>query len=130
MDVVVFTTNSVRIIPADQAPKELIKWPNVVINPDLSKVQGLLPQFWKLDNGEVVPMTPKEIRYRKRHIEVNGMDNAIRYLPLSEIEPPIKEYEVIRALESEYNQLKTINYVYLGLQIACALLLLAILIKK
>lgn len=130
MDVVVFTTNSVRIIPAHQAAKEMTKWPNVVINPDLTKVQGLLPQFWKIDNGEVIPMTSKEIRYRKRHIEKNGMDNAIRPLQLDEIQPPVRDYEVIRALEDEYNQLKTINYVYLGLQIAAVILLLWVLIRK
>lgn len=130
MRAVVFTLNSARILDNPLQLSSMVQWPNAVIDPDLSHVEDVLPQFWKLDNGSIVPMTPKEVRYRKRVIERNGMDNHIRRLDLHEIQPEFKDYEVILALDKEYNQLRSINYVYLAAQILCLMLLVLILMKK
>lgn len=130
MQSVIFTTNSARLFNTDQAPAGILKWPNVAINPDLARVEGVLPQFWKLEDGFIVAMTPKEIRHRKRVIEKNGIDNYVRKLELFEIRPEIKDYEIIKALEKEYNQLRIINYFYVGAQVLTVILLIVVLFKK
>ena len=129
MQVVVFTTNTVRLVRDPPNLSDMTKWPNAVVNPDLSNVQGLLPQFWHLEGGEIVPMSPHEMRYRKKIITANGMDNAIRRLELTEIRPEMKDYEVIKALEMEYNQLRIGHMVYIGISIVNFLIGLIILYK-
>lgn len=130
MQVVVFTTNTCRILKDPANLSEMTKWPNAVVDPDLSQVQGLLPQFWRLSEGNIVPMGPLEIRYRKQVITANGMDNVVRRLDLNEIRPEMKDYEVIKALQFEYNQLRAINWVYLSILIINFILTLILLIKK
>lgn len=129
MEACVFTTNTCRILKNPSNISELTKWPNAVLSPDFSKVGEVPPHFWKLVDGDIVSMSPREIRYRKKVISMNGMDNVIRRLELSDIRPEMKDYEIIRALDAEYNQLKTVNYVYLGLMIL-NLLLTILLFKK
>lgn len=130
MIVVIFTTNTARILTNPPNLSDLSKWENAVIEPDLSKVQGLLPQFWKLEEGDIVPMSPFEIRYRKKVITANGMDNVIRRLDLNEIRPEMKDYQVIKALEQEYNQLRVANWVYIGIGTLNVLLTLWMILKK
>lgn len=129
MQVVIFTTNTARILKDPANLSEMTKWPNAVINPDLSQVQGLVPQFWRIESGSIVPMNPPEMRYRKQIITANGMDNAIRRLELSDIRPEMKDYMVIKALEHEYNQLRVGHWVYIGIS-AFNLLLTLVLIYK
>jgi len=130
MNVVVFTTNTARILTNPPNLSDMTKWPNAVIEPNLSQVNGLLPQFWRLLDGDIVPMSPLEIRYRKKLITSSGMDNVVRRLDLEEIRPEMKDYQVIKALEFEYNQLRIINWVYLGLILLNLILTLVVLIKK
>lgn len=78
--VVIFTPTNARIIrnPSDDALAEFIKWPNVVIDPDLSKVSGVAPHYWKLiDGGQIVPMSYNEEVARQAQIESSGIDNSI-----------------------------------------------------
>lgn len=130
MNVVVFTTNTARLLTNPPNLSDMTKWPNAVIEPNLSQVQGLLPQFWRILDGDIVPMSPMEIRYRKKLITANGMDNIVRRLELEEIRPEMKDYQVIKALEHEYNQLRIINWVYIGLAILNSILTTIVLIKK
>lgn len=125
-----FTTNTARILRDPPNLSDMTKWPNAVIDPDLSRVSGLLPQFWRLEDGSVVPMSPHEIRYRKQVITSNGMDNVVRRLELNEIRPEMKDYEVIKALQLEYNQLRVINWAYLCLGILNLILSIVILSKR
>lgn len=76
--VVIFTPNNARIIrnPSAEALESFVKWPNVVIDPDLSKVEGLPPHFWKLVDGEIVPLDAAEQTARQNHIEKFGVDNS------------------------------------------------------
>lgn len=44
-------------VPKDQLQN---KTPNILINPDLSAVQGVDQKYWKIQNGSVVEMTQAE----------------------------------------------------------------------
>ncbi len=44
-------------VPKDQLQG---KTPNILINPDLSAVQGVDQKYWKIQNGSVVEMTQAE----------------------------------------------------------------------
>lgn len=50
------------------------------MNPDLSKVRGEPPHFWKLVDGEILPMSRPEKIYRLAHHETFGVDNR-GYIP-------------------------------------------------
>lgn len=130
MQVAVFTTNTVRLLTNPPNLSDMAKWPNAVVDPDLSRINGLPPHFWRLDEGDIVPMTPIEIRYRKKLITANGMDNVVRKLDLAEIRPEMKDFMVIKALESEYNQLRVGHWVYIGISALNLLLSLWMIIKK
>lgn len=74
---VVFTFNNARIVhnPKDS---ERVTWEGahlVAKNPDLSKVAGFSPQYWKLKDGEVVPLSYLERVARSEHIVANGAIN-------------------------------------------------------
>lgn len=71
----VFTRNNARF--AKGHPIEKLKGEAIVINPDLSKVKGVKPHYWKLVKGEVLPMDQFERECRDRDIAKNGCDNDI-----------------------------------------------------
>jgi hypothetical protein len=72
--VIVFTSNNAGILTnPDMRP--YVGRPNVLIDPDLSKVQGIAPHYWKLSNGNVVPLSPPEKLLRDRHIRLFGLDS-------------------------------------------------------
>lgn len=48
-----------QVIPSADTV-QYIGQPNVLINPDLSNVQGVAPQYWKHVLGEILPMTSQE----------------------------------------------------------------------
>lgn len=53
--VVVFTSNNARILTVEDT-SQYEKWPNAVINPDMSKVRNLPPHYWRLHKGQILPM--------------------------------------------------------------------------
>jgi len=72
---VVFTSNNARIVrdPADLPTTE----PGfTMLNPDLSRVEGLPPHFWKRVGDEIHPMTVEESIARQRHHDQFGVDNG------------------------------------------------------
>lgn len=52
-----------------------------VINPDLSRVQGIERQYWKLEDGQVLPMAQHERNERKEYLESLSV---IKHTPLTE----------------------------------------------
>lgn len=77
--IVVFTASNARIFrnPPDSAIEKFVDWPNAVIDPDLSLVEGIPPHFWKLKDGVIVPMNDLEKLGRMNYIERYGVDNLI-----------------------------------------------------
>lgn len=127
MRYLVFTTNSARIVADPPQAKEMLSWPNVIANPDLTRVDGVLPQFWKLEDELVIPMNGMEIRYRKKLIERNGIDNAIRRLSSDETRIELKDYQVIRSLDKEAVMYKRFSAVIIAIQI---IVLIVVLLKR
>lgn len=76
--VVVFTSNNARVFHDPQNMEDLLKLPNAVLNPDLMKVKAIAPHFWKLVDGEVLPMNTVEQHARIHSISMTGVDNEIR----------------------------------------------------
>lgn len=52
--IVTFGSNGARIVKGIN-PADWVGHPNVAVNPDLSKVQGIPPEKWKLVGSEVQP---------------------------------------------------------------------------
>jgi hypothetical protein len=52
--VVVFGENGARIIKNPANFSELVKLPNVVVDPDLSALKGTAPHLWRLEKGKIV----------------------------------------------------------------------------
>jgi hypothetical protein len=75
--VVVFTRNNARIITTSDISKYKNRM-NISIDPDLSKVQGTPPHFWKLHGRKIVPLTRPEKLARLQDIKVNGLDNRLQ----------------------------------------------------
>lgn len=73
-----FTKNNCRIIAARGEHLDFYKKAkNCVIEPDLSRVRGEPPHFWKLKGGQVIPMGTDERVARWKDICDNGVDNTI-----------------------------------------------------
>jgi len=125
--VAVFTTNSCRILETPGDQQTMLRWPNAVFEPDLNRVKGVLPQFWRLDEGQIFPMSPMEVRCRKKSIERFGIDSAIRRLEPFEFRVELKEMQIIQGMLNEDN--KKI-YVVIGLLALNILLTLIAIIKK
>jgi hypothetical protein len=93
--IVVFLKYNTRIlVNADPGKYKLFK--NAVINPDLSKVRSVPPHFWKLYDGEIVPMTDKEQHIRLKEISRYGIDNHIRSLKPRQFRPRRIDWLLIR----------------------------------
>lgn len=74
----VFLDNNAKILKNPEKFEEMLSWPNVVPDPDLTKVIGHPPHFWKFHDGEVVPLEGDERIERLKHISDHGADNTIR----------------------------------------------------
>lgn len=85
---VVFTTNNARLLNQPNN-REIATYKNAVLDPDLSKVKGIPPHFWKRDGNVIVPMNDLEQRMRRLDIEKNGVDNEVRRLSNWRINPHI-----------------------------------------
>lgn len=102
--VAVFTTNSCRILESHGDQQTMLRWPNAVFEPDLNRVKGVLPQFWRLDDGQIFPMSAMEVRCRKKSIERFGIDSAIRRLEPFEFRVELKEMQIIQSLLNDDNK--------------------------
>jgi hypothetical protein len=75
--VVYFTKNYAKYFKANDSERGRYQFlENCVINPDLSKVKHLRPEYWKLsaDGKSVVPMSDWERTERDADIKANGYD--------------------------------------------------------
>jgi hypothetical protein len=54
------TREYVTELPVNKESAQEVALPGVLINPDLSQVEGIPLRFWKLQRGQVVEMTPEE----------------------------------------------------------------------
>jgi hypothetical protein len=52
----------------------------ILINPDLSGVEGIAPHYWKFEGNKVVPMNQKEQIKRYEDILKNGADTTVNDL--------------------------------------------------
>lgn len=73
-----FTSNNVRSTCDPEMINCLKGLPNVVVNPDLSSVKGVKREFWKIENGKIVPMDEFERDAIRAHHDKHGVDNEIR----------------------------------------------------
>lgn len=82
--VVLLTENNSRILKVSD-PSPYLRARNCLVNPDLRKVEGVPPHFWKISAGEVVPMDYDERLARSEHIAEHGIkNNAPLDIPVEE----------------------------------------------
>jgi hypothetical protein len=75
---VVFTSNNARILKNPDNLNDIQKYPNALINPDLSNVINTAPHHWKVVEGKIVPMDAAERLKRDQVISGSGADNSVR----------------------------------------------------
>jgi hypothetical protein len=81
MIVVVFTKNNARVLKNPKNLIEILKRNTCLIDPDLSKVSGMPPHYWKLFKGKtIISMNGKEMRARDADISKVGADNFVHGL--------------------------------------------------
>lgn len=119
--VVVFTRNNARILinPPEGELRRLRVLPNVVVNPDLSRVAGFPPHYWKLVGGAVFPLDAIERAKRDREHDQHGVDNFIG--PKSGAQPAQSAPSLIRHLS--FPELLAIALIELGVVSAVAYLI-------
>lgn len=80
--VVVFTRNNARILNGIETSslEQFKDWKNVVVDPDLSTVNGTPPHLWKIFDGIIIPLSNEEQRERLIDINKRGLDNEIKYV--------------------------------------------------
>lgn len=79
--IVIFTENNSRILRVADISHYICK-ANVVIDPDLSLVEGVPPHLWCLSEGKIVPMMEEMKVNRHEHIKAHGAINEIRLVEL------------------------------------------------
>ena len=95
-NLVIFTKNNARVLTKPEEFTELMAYPNVVPDPDLSLVKGIPPHHWKLEDGLIVPMTGSEKDARNADIEAHGVDNMITWIGAHpEVKEPLEVQEII-----------------------------------
>jgi len=87
--VVLLTENNARILKVSDASSYL-RATNCLVNPDLKKVEGIPPHFWKMSAGEIIPMNEDERREREAHIATNGIINHTSLKFREEVQIPKK----------------------------------------
>lgn len=76
--VVLFLDYNARIIVNPQNLEEYRKLPNAVVNPDLSRVQGVPPHLWRLSRSKnIMPITGRQAQEREANIRKHGIDKFI-----------------------------------------------------
>ena len=71
MNVVVFTKHNARVLKGKRLDKDYSK-ENVLLDPDLSLVHGVPPQYWKREGDRIIEMSPEEKRIRDTRIKFFG----------------------------------------------------------
>lgn len=74
---VVFTENNCRILTNPENEDELQKNPLAIKNPNLSRVDGIPPHLWKLQDGEIHLMIGAEAEHRLVDIAKRGTINLL-----------------------------------------------------
>jgi hypothetical protein len=92
--VVIFTKNNARIIITNELSKYK-KMQNAVINPDLSNVLQVAPQYWKLEGKKIVEMTRPEKMARDLDISLNGANNQLIELPRNRLRIRVASYNLV-----------------------------------
>lgn len=78
---VVFTTNSALVLNNPWDWEKIKDYPNVIQNPDLSRVVKVPPKYWKLEDGVIMQMAEDERMKRDQDIEFAGrVDKTVRNL--------------------------------------------------
>lgn len=110
--VVIFTKTNARILinPDNEFFDELLTWPNAIVNPDLSRVEGVPPHLWKLEKGLVVSMNDAEKEARLALIAAHGVDNHVSRQKVK--------------FKKKYLKLQHIDYLFYGIIIALLALIL------
>jgi hypothetical protein len=73
-----FTRNNCKILSIAEDKVHLYrKKKNCVIDPNLDRVRGNEPCFWKHRHGTIIPMTTDERVARWKEICDNGLDNTV-----------------------------------------------------
>lgn len=98
---VFFTRNNARIFPFKEM-SDLPRTKNIVVNPDLSLVEGIPPHHWKLEHGKVLPMNDVEKKIRDHDIATKGIENKIE----DSTPPHVPKFELIeQKILSQLNRL-------------------------
>lgn len=75
--IVIFNQHNARVLRIDEEMISQYKdHPNALINPDFSRVKSTPPQFWKMENRELVPMNKNEMAFRKMVLDKIGHTKA------------------------------------------------------
>jgi hypothetical protein len=78
--IVIFTSNNARIQYVEDT-KAYEGLENVVINPDLTRVRGIPPHQWKIQNDVIVPKSEGEVSKVEKDQAKRGVDNNIILIP-------------------------------------------------
>lgn len=73
-----FTKNSCKLISVAEDKVHLYKrMKSAVVNPNLDRVKGIEPEFWKHRHGTILPLSTDERVARWADICDNGLDNTV-----------------------------------------------------
>lgn len=72
-----FTKNNCKLLSVPEDKVHLYKRKNCVIAPNLGRVKGHEPHFWKQKGGNILPMGTDERVARWKEICENGIDNTV-----------------------------------------------------
>jgi hypothetical protein len=72
---VIFSRNFARWCKNHPNHAEMVKWPNVIANPNMAPTRKVKPEHWKLSHGRVLAMEDWEKVERDAHILTNGVDH-------------------------------------------------------
>lgn len=87
--VVVFTKNNARVVHNPENLERFRNHPYCVVDPDLSQVKGTPPHFWKLEGGQILPMSALEQVAVLDHHEKYGVCNTLDHIPEAEELPQL-----------------------------------------
>lgn len=108
--VVVFHKKGAVLFKNPENLDELLKLPNTFLNPDLSAVSNVPPNYWKVDEGKIVPMTKGEMEIQRdklvddphnQFIVVKEVDKVIEVPVQNVIERIIEKAPEIREVKVE-----------------------------
>ena len=67
-----FTKTNAKVLKGDAIDTRIV---NLIVNPDLTKVSGIVPHHWIFKDGEIVSMNAEEISHRENLINEVGVIN-------------------------------------------------------